>query len=128
MTQQLIRLLDQLAKIAPEVCRKSGLPPDDYYKIGEYIFFLSYDGDFVATSRDHKRERPNFTGRPALAWLWDAIEQAIEARGWPYTMGWDYDEYDLDLFTDNAKYNAISKSNPAEALLTAFVAALEGER
>lgn len=117
MTTNLLPLLNRLHQAAPEMCqRESGL-----LTIGEYQFFEHHDYQLVARvgniGATHK-------GRPALAWLADALESAIEARGWDYDTTYDSTGSHW-VSIEGHTGNGTSK---AEALLTALVAAVEAER
>lgn len=110
----LIDQLNWLTEIAPEVCQKAKF---GRYAIGEYHFGERNNRFFAVRGS-------NLTyGRPALAWLRDALEGVIEARGWLYTIGYD-DGYDVDIFTERDKYNAVSENSMTGALLAALLAAL----
>lgn len=111
------QLLQQLSEIAPEVCRLNlGV-----YDLGNYKFWIDDDRLQAIYSNIY------VSGPPALAWLRDAIEQAIEARGWHYeTSFWVYDgRPGYRVYIQSTKTRAVENTR-ATALLAAFVAALGG--
>ena len=120
----IIEMLNRLATVAPDVCEKRG----DYFIIGNYMFFDWGNGDFVA--KLDKLGSTAYGGRPALAWLADAIMAECEKRGWDYDI-----LYDASLKPVQASHWAgiegghrLSADTQAEALLAAFLAVMEGER
>jgi hypothetical protein len=122
---KIINLLQQLSELDPATCRRH--PDVAVYTIDGYSFWLADDGLFSASIPDC---RYVFTGRPALAWLRDAVEAAIEARGWY----WEMDSfktnkgvrYQSRIAKAYRKYQVAS--TPAEALLAAFVEATRAEK
>jgi hypothetical protein len=117
---KLINLLQQLSELDPATCRRH--PDVAVYTIDGYSFWLADDGLFSASIPDC---RYVFTGRPALAWLRDAVEAAIEARGW---------YWELRYWPPRKKHRAEIANltqwadTPAEALLAAFVEAVRAEK
>lgn len=116
----MIDKLTQLAERAPDICRPYG----DAFDIGPYRFRFLNDGTLEATTGRATEE-----GRPAEAWLRDALEQAIEARGRYWStdntaLGNDATIY-FDEISINARCEAVSKPTPAAALLDALLAAVE---
>lgn len=109
-------LLAELATIAPEVCQVDGY---GRYKIGAYRFGYS-DLGFYASCGYYA------TGRPAIAWLLDALQGVIEAKGWDYIQTKILAVYSVELHDkdDNKMSHTVGLSR-AEALLTALIAALK---
>lgn len=70
----IIEQLAKLAEIAPDDCRF--YPSDNSFVIGQYRFWWQGEQFWGQTAGK------GFGGQPALAWLRDALEQTIEARGW----------------------------------------------
>lgn len=118
-------LLQRWSEVQPEVCVRT--VPYNGFRIGEYSFwYMPEEGGLMAqTNGGHGQVL--VTGRPALAWLRDAVEAAIEAtpgkcklqlfgdRGWAATIGYPSGD---TVFYESA----------AHALLAAFVAWAEGVR
>lgn len=111
--------LQELSEIAPDVCRARKSDNIDYFFIGEYEFWFSDDGNLLAAY-----EHIATGGRPALAWLRDALEAAIEARGWYFET-----HYRPQTKTYRVEVaNRVSREyTPAAALLAALCAALKKE-
>ena len=116
-----VETLKWLAHIAPDVCHNDD---DEAYTLGEYTFWLDDDGIFTSEHADHLN--CFVKGRPALAWLADALMAECEKRRWSYSMK----KYAFATYI--AKINGIDspgiKSSIIESLLSAFLAAMEGER
>lgn len=75
--------LQELATIAPDVCAAKDYPDKGMvYVIGDYGFWFGTSGELMADTDNQRWVTAR--GRPALAWLRDALEAAIEARGWEY--------------------------------------------
>lgn len=120
----ILEMLSRLAEIAPDVCQKRL----KIYKIGAYEFYNHRHYGFLANLTINPGS--SVASRPALAWLADAIMGECEKRGW----GWR-----LEIWEISGKYaaliwgldyvsNLIFADTQAEALLAAFLAAVEGER
>jgi hypothetical protein len=119
----LIEMLQQLSELDPATCRLSDM---DEYIISGYRFWLELNGEFRAGAPG---KHCIFTGRPALAWLRDAVEAAIEARGWYYeTSFWIYDSRPgYRVYMPQTKSRGV-EDTAAEALLAAFVEAVRTEK
>ena len=64
--------------------------------------------------------------------LQGAVQEAIEARGWDWALGWTEDTgiyYGVCITgpTSEQRYNVNSQSSPAEALLEAYLDALRAK-
>lgn len=120
----ILEMLNRLAEKAPDVCQPTWLYGLRCYAIAEYAFWQSLDG--FSASYDGLVVRD----RPALAWLADAIMGECEKRNisFEHTF-WTYDGKQLNRVHDIfRKQQFISTHSYAEALLTAFLAVMEGER
>jgi len=117
---QIIEQLAALAEKAPEICRAE----NGNFIIGEYSFwYQEEDNQFTAC---HDQVRNGFLkGRPALAWLTGAIMAECERRGGYLEI--HYSPSRKKFKAEIANETAWS-TTAAEALLTAFLAAVEWER
>jgi hypothetical protein len=117
----MIELLQQLSEAGPDVCRKItiGFSPVRY-RISDYEFWLNSDELYAAFGCKWP-----ITGSPALAWLRDALEAAIAARGWSLRIesmaGVSYAKVEIPARQDYFSAHAVDVPT---ALLTAFIAAL----
>lgn len=114
----MIDKLRELAERAPDICDPYG----DAYDIGPYRFSFLSDGTLRASTGAAMEE-----GRPALAWLRDALETAIVARGW----FWEMKEYNGEIrarIFAHSGLEAVSErqDTPADALLSALLEAVRG--
>jgi hypothetical protein len=123
MMNKLIELLQQLSELDPATCRTQDYSEGPVYSIGDYAFWLNSFNEFEASYK-----ATVIRGRPALAWLRDAVEAACEARGWPWTLGEDYSQHFAIIFTEYGKYEHEADVSAAEALLAAFVEAVKAQR
>lgn len=101
-------LLEQLAEIAPEFCRRDKIKD---FVIGGATFFFSIDGEFRCELR-RDRQRFFVSKVDALALLRVRIEQEYERRGW-----------DLECGSIKIGQGDIA----AEAMLKAFIQAVKGQ-
>lgn len=120
--------LNRLSEIAPEVCQPDYLWGVRCFTVGEYSFWVNGEGPVA--SYDGMVVR----GRPALAWLRDAIEGEIEARGWYLEISkWNDDNFITKsaariIELPTARMWKEEGEQYTETLLAAFVAAMEEER
>lgn len=114
----ILEMLDKLSQIAPDVCKKR---IGNRYDIREYHFLYHKDW-FMGTLNG-----VSVYGRPALAWLADAIQGECEKRGWDYkTRREDGRHYAVITLNDRKRFG--NGHSQAESLLAAFIVAIEGER
>jgi hypothetical protein len=122
---KLIEMLQQLSELDPATCRTQDYSEGPVYSIGDYAFWLNSFNEFEASYK-----ATVIRGRPALAWLRDAVEAAIEARGWY----WLINKLMLDTGYRAAvrDFEDVSESaddaTAADALLAAFVEAVKAQR
>jgi hypothetical protein len=112
-------LLERWSKVEPSQCQLAGF--QIFTVAGRGIcadFTYSYTGTYI------------YEQELVLAWLQYAVQQAIEARKWSFEMKrdcWVFEpSYEATIWTTKA--DGWHKSDdPAEALLSAYLMALEGE-
>lgn len=115
----MIERLQELAAIAPDVCRY--YPSDNSYVIGAYRF---WQNDFGLVGQTMGQR---IAGRPALAWLRDALEAVIEGRGWETFSHQERGQHYTRVVIDERPKRFVSdwQTTAAEALLVALCAALK---
>lgn len=122
LTEQLVRL----AEIAPDVCKFLDRQSfgHNVYSLGDYHFFIDDDGQPAISSPVNSWQY--IKGKPALAWLTDALKTAIESRGWFYEMSfWSYGNkprYRVRIASANVA--VVDEETKAGALLAALIEAL----
>jgi hypothetical protein len=120
----LIKMLQQLSELDPATCRPM---EGNGYEIGIYRFFLDTNGELHGYAFGSMHN--SCTGRPALAWLRDAVEAACEARGWNVDAK-TYQQQNHVRISNHSGLEAFSNwhKDSADALLAAFVEAVRVER
>lgn len=117
----LIEQLAKLAELAPDVCQIIS-PEGDTFGIGDYGFWVDDEGIFTACHKDY----PNdvfIKDQPALAWLQDALQRAIETRGWYFEIN-KYPKELAHVYITSSSTHRGAADTTAEALLDALIRAV----
>lgn len=123
-------LLQRWSEVQPEVCRST--VPFDGYAIGEYSFWHRPDQGGLIAQTNSERGIRSCTGRPAHAWLRDAVEAAIRAEPAiaETASQWQRNRYngreEFTIWGETHDSSAMAATE-AEAMLAAFVAWAEGQ-
>jgi len=123
-----INLLDRLAKAEPEICIGCG---DEEYRLGDYMFWVDPPDVFTASHVNHLSSF--IKDVPALAWLRDACETVIGAKGWDYSVeygfwcGGDNQQFCVTIEPKSRRNILTENTDKTLALLTALVEAVESE-
>lgn len=120
----ILEMLNRLAEKAPDVCKCNLTEDTPEFSIGEFGFFFM-DDKICSSTHDIRKKRIYVTGRPATAWLADAIMAECEKRGWQYELY--YSPSGRGARIEIASRVARNKDK-ITALLAAFLAVIEGER
>lgn len=116
----IIDKLERLSQIAPDICKKAETPQD--YFIGDYYFWFGKDEIFASLVKKYSK----INGASARVWLFEALTQAIETKGWYWNCIYN-PNLETYIYTASCHKYVIYSNNKAEALLDAFILAIEGE-
>lgn len=118
--EALVNLLTRLAQLDPALCQLSG---DNMFTLAGKGICADFFPHFPRVYTDEREL--------VLAWIQYAVQQAIVARGWSLAINpihWRVGNfYEAVVFTPG-KDGWHESENIAEALLSAYVRALEAER